>query len=654
MMKFLRKYNKQLLAVFAALLLVVWLGGQAFESAFRRDPLEESIGTVNGQKFVQRDLSMAGAETNILNDVGLPWQKPWIANATQARFDFHPPLDVLDWLLLRQEAERLGLGIPPAQIEGYKQGVGLTPTHIARIANRHGVSGDAIDSAIAGFMRVRSVYNELQSGIFVSEPELRTIAQNVGETVSVRLIGLPAEAFIDDAEEFDEARVVEHYNKWKDTLPGEGDLGAGFKHPDRVQIEYIVANADAVAPTVSISRDEAKAYWQNNKKKFLRPKDDEAETQPAEDDAATQPAEPATPPYYETFMEAEEDVMTELREQRAPGETQRLLSELLTTQLRGAWEDRDLDNPRGFVTAPDPVKSESYVSERVASFVASKPQYANVFEVHRTALVSAEELADLERVGEASAPMASDSPFIMQSALIADEAFNVQGLVEIEPDSSVSSQPLSMYQFSTQPYRDDDGAAYSFRVVNVVPSAAPQSLEEVREQVVRSLRIASAFNRARDAASDLLIKAEETSLKAAWRDMSDLQEMIDKLRETADGATLMWGEQIPPPFARRTYTGDAPIVLGAQSEELVDSAFDAAINFDRSNSQRPKTVVELPEHQLIAVLEIEDYKPLYEEDYLARRDRDKRLITMRRGQQLIADWFAPENIRTRVNYKPPA
>jgi hypothetical protein len=312
------------------------------------------------------------------------------------------------------------------------------------------------------------------------------------------------------------------------------------------------------------------------------------------------------------------------------------------------------DPKTGFVPAPDGVKSESFLADRVARFVASKPAYASVFEVQRTPLMSADQLGKLDAIASAAAPMASETAFIMQESLIADDAFDVQGLVESALNRSGARQPLSMYQFSPKVYRDDDGNAYTYRVIRVVPSAPPQSLDEVRDKVVQSLRIASAFSSARGTASELLAKSEDSGLKVAWQNRGDLDLRITELKESADGPTQAWGEQIPPAFARTTYTGDPTVVLGIQSEDLINAAFDAAQNFDRTSDTKPLTVVELPEHQLILVMEIDDFKPMYEEDYQARKDRDKRFITMRRNQDLIANWFDAENIRKRVNYQPPA
>ncbi len=49
MMKWFRKHNKQLLAVFASALLVVWLGGSALQRMFERNRFNEALGSAMGQ-----------------------------------------------------------------------------------------------------------------------------------------------------------------------------------------------------------------------------------------------------------------------------------------------------------------------------------------------------------------------------------------------------------------------------------------------------------------------------------------------------------------------------------------------------------------------------------------------------------------------------
>ena len=58
MMKFFRKHMKELLAVFMALLLVVWLGGSALTDALRGnyDPGDMKKGVIYGQPVVLNDM----------------------------------------------------------------------------------------------------------------------------------------------------------------------------------------------------------------------------------------------------------------------------------------------------------------------------------------------------------------------------------------------------------------------------------------------------------------------------------------------------------------------------------------------------------------------------------------------------------------------
>src|SRR6187431_699877 len=99
MMKFFRKYNKQLLAFFMALLMIVFIGGSALQGLLRPDPNVE-IAKSNLGSISQLDQRAASNETDLLMSMGQNWQNPLFSSAD--------PLTTADWILLSREAEKLG------------------------------------------------------------------------------------------------------------------------------------------------------------------------------------------------------------------------------------------------------------------------------------------------------------------------------------------------------------------------------------------------------------------------------------------------------------------------------------------------------------------------------------------------------------------
>src|SRR5688572_31237195 len=79
MMKFFRKYNKQLLAVFMALLLLVWLGGDALSSIMheRYSPGKEVRGEAFGETVQIKHMQPSYNEAQILDRMVPYWRRPW-------------------------------------------------------------------------------------------------------------------------------------------------------------------------------------------------------------------------------------------------------------------------------------------------------------------------------------------------------------------------------------------------------------------------------------------------------------------------------------------------------------------------------------------------------------------------------------------------
>src|SRR3989304_9514311 len=121
MMKFFRKYNKHLLAVFASLLLVIWLGADALQSLLSPDIGGDAYGKAYGQTITNNDLSVARNTTDMLSSLGIPWTKPWILDPRNLLYDQQEPLSDLEWLLLSMDARRRGITVTPPGIQNFKQ-----------------------------------------------------------------------------------------------------------------------------------------------------------------------------------------------------------------------------------------------------------------------------------------------------------------------------------------------------------------------------------------------------------------------------------------------------------------------------------------------------------------------------------------------------
>jgi len=89
--------------------------------------------------------------------------------------------------------------------------------------------------------------------------------RRITEKVNIASLVLKAEDFAAKVAEPAEQQVAEQYEKYKGTLPGQNDNVFGYKIPDRVQFKYLVVDADVVKGDVTISDDDIKDYYEENK-----------------------------------------------------------------------------------------------------------------------------------------------------------------------------------------------------------------------------------------------------------------------------------------------------------------------------------------------------------------------------------------------------
>ena len=136
MMKWFRKHNKKLLAVFASGLLVVWLGGTAFQQSFSRNQNKEVLAEVFGEKVRMLSWRTNLAKVSILQGLGLPWQMVAFQMIPGDFYSGAPEVDTYGWLCLSREAERMGVQISREQVHLTQVGrdqVGLAKVRLAKI-----------------------------------------------------------------------------------------------------------------------------------------------------------------------------------------------------------------------------------------------------------------------------------------------------------------------------------------------------------------------------------------------------------------------------------------------------------------------------------------------------------------------------------------
>ena len=274
MMKFFRKYNKQMLAVFMSLLLMVWLGGSALESMFQPALDNEEVATLGGRPLRQSDFSRFEAEARLMSAIGLTDRmgRGWQSLATNFLDRTSAPklLEPADWFLLRQEAFRFGLKVTDAQANEALGG--MQPARLNDVRKRMQVSMDDIRNAIKDWIMVMRAAETATAVGHVTEPQLRLMARDTLEKVRVQYASLPVRSFLDATEEISDDEIASHFEARKNIPAGEGEgLGHGYQTPTQLVVQYVMADVSNLTADMTVTEEEARAYHIENKGLFRRP-----------------------------------------------------------------------------------------------------------------------------------------------------------------------------------------------------------------------------------------------------------------------------------------------------------------------------------------------------------------------------------------------
>jgi hypothetical protein len=384
-------------------------------------------------------------------------------------------LTVMTWIALYDEAKQKGFESSPAQVDARLRALeelGLTPQMLSQIVSRvAGGQRPRLLEAMRKDMTIRTYVNWLVEDLSgAAEPELRREFARMDERVKVRLEVLRAADYLSEVKEVPEKDLQEQFQKYKKSLPGEGPDGYGYRIPDRVAVEYLVAGAAAFEDAVKakVTDAEIKDYYESRK---------DAEFVVKDEKPAAEKKEEAKPP--EKKYRPLDEVREEIRKTLVRNAAAAMAAELLHAN---AAEIRALKTP------PD---------LRI---------WADGTRVRFEAIKDFKTAAQLEEIkGFGSAMRGSNNE------RLASTAVQVAGLVP------ANKARLAVNEIGDV-YTDADGNAYVCRATAIEPNHEASGLNEVRDRVLADVRQAKAFDLAREKGKALMDEAAGKGLEAAAKD----------------------------------------------------------------------------------------------------------------------------------------
>lgn len=522
MLKFLRKYSKWLLIIFGVLLMVAFTAPQAIQQ-LGNAAANRTVAELGGREIRIQELQDADRQQALLRQ-RLP---------SQVMPALNPENEGLHWLMLREEAARAGLvgiaGDGAIWVEDFAPQIArqqievqlaqqIGPQLAAQFAGQQWAMMDPNErqqmiDRIAGFLRtppsnisqreyhealsIARGINRLTANYFESAPLSDTRAKldaaRLQRFALVEAYWLSGRDAMEIAGEPTEEQLREHYERFASTPLGGGDFGIGYTLPERLKIEYLKIDRQAIEANITPDPLEVRKRYQTDVR--LREADGE------------QPR---------AFDEVREDIERQLRSEIADeviksaqqafvgamGEATRALTP--EGPYKRLPENFAAERPSFEAVAQQMVETVSltrFPEARGGSVTLPTPEVIRPDEWLWPGALMA--LPDFGRaqisIGSARAP-------------VAQVLFAVR---ELRPEMGSRLAIQKDLPVLDVPATDGTGNVYFYTVLDVRPESRPDDMGEIREQLVEDWKALTAFETLQGRADEAAANAAQNGLTAS-------------------------------------------------------------------------------------------------------------------------------------------
>ena len=650
MLKFLRKYNKWILVIGGSLLMVAFLAPQAIQQMPKlHDPVHAQY---EGKGVKASKLADADKELRAVNALG----------GTGGLADFLLQLSspsgerYMEWYMLSREAEDAGF------VGSDQDGVSLYPQlaqelalmqarEVARQNNfpenfvpqlaqsyvepwmnrlassEGGAAGaagfrsmDDLHKAVAklrGILRMKTAYGVM--GRLSSSRATRAGSETLG-AVKVDYVVVPADRFIDSAPEPTEDEIRAHYEKYADKLPSETEYGIGYRQPQLVKLEWLAIERTPIEDAITIDAVEASKYQQLNK-----------ETYPG------------------SFSVERPNIEAALKRQKAQQIIAQAENFVRAEVLRAT---RTLQRRDGYVILPEDWASQRPTLESIAEHVVKQVAESNgglqiplpSITIRNSKWLSQEEVFGIEGFGGSTLRVGS----IQLPAWAA--VFSVKEL-NANPNLPLQTGLLA----SEFPTTGNDGTKYFFRVLASRDASAPESLDEVREDVVKDLKRLQAYDRVLGELGSYTEVAINAGLEAVVESVNAGLPSEDEITVGDDGTPDR--VSIAEGVTLRSRVGQGtPMVF--RDESVLTSAIEVSKPLDPTRKIEdiplPERTFAVPAPKSLSVVvgRVSELMPLTQEDFAVGYNQISSLLTQLEVNALEGDFnpFSYEQLKKRHSW----
>ena len=609
MFKFFRLYNKLILVVGGCVLMVAFLVPQAVTMfGPERMQARESLGTAHDQDVTRGELEAAAGELRFLRE--LPLGSALITD------------DPLAWVLIQADAREMGLYASDREAEFALGAIGVDTAQAQDLARRNKTTVEAITQAVRRLL-ISEQYRQLLAGTVYRDPagnspslvidKLQTqanfvnqqlgqmpeqfrelLAQQIFEAAAVIAAGTHrlstpllqhyvrdnfttasgrVALISPDTDSLDtpsDDRLQQVFDQYRDALPGQGEpYPFGYRYPDRVKLQTLRLPMDQVRDAVEVDYVDVLDAYKSQPRRFADASGNTPPT-PSADDARA--------------------LTRELQRQRAEDMAGRILAQV---QSAFAEQQRGLPQADGYFELPDDYAPPSW--QPIIDRVRDEHGVTLQIDQHADDWVALTQLAELPGIGRSQIGEGRGgvqfAPYVAASREL------------VEDPAAVPRSLRTQVGVTSKPLRGVSGDYYFFRLQEAQTSHAPESLDQVRDQVIADAKTFAGFEALKEQADDYRRRVVEDGLDAVADSAGVSVVETGAFQKVGDDA------------------GNPPSVTGlGTSKAFVDAAFALVEGLDdpagdltalpRDTRTAAVPAVDSQQGPALALFVLEDYEPV--------------------------------------------
>jgi hypothetical protein len=137
-----------------------------------------------------------------------------------------------------------------------------------RAASRNQLSLTDFDLALSKLRGITRLEKEYATAARVSDRRAISQIKRRFDSVQVDAVEIPASKAEAGIAEPTDAQIAEQFIKYKDVKPGTGEFGFGYLQPQRVKLEWMVLDRDVIGAAIALDPVNVYKYWQQHRDTF--------------------------------------------------------------------------------------------------------------------------------------------------------------------------------------------------------------------------------------------------------------------------------------------------------------------------------------------------------------------------------------------------